>query len=1354
MAKAADEFVVSWEMDGDRPVRATLTVGEDSREADVPQWPPEGWPLTSSGSLPDLVEEARREAPDFGKRLHADLQRLGRPLWDSLFPGEVGEAIGAAISDVGVHRLVLATDDEYLLSLPLEAAIPPQGTVGIGCDTRLEVVRRLSGPEAPQELPAGPLRIVVAVESPDEDKATGSVLDYEAEEWMLLNALDRPIGERRAFVEFLDEGCLRSVLEAARDIQPQVLHISGHGAPGGMVFEGRDGEEVAVSASDLAGALGACDSLRLLVTSACLTGVDATVRGATVEPGVARALVGAGFPAVLAMQASIGDLFATRFLGEFYEALGGGATSSEAISRARQALGGVEAGHEAMGEWAIPVLYEGPEAVALFDEDQQWLPPRGERWAGSEGVSYKPRGEFVGRRDEKRRALRALRSHDGVGVIWHGLGGVGKSAFSTHVAERLMRLDDHRAVVVTGEQTPAKLMEAIEQRLRFYVLDEQEEAKRDQLRRLAGGLTPEGGLDEDGRWRWLKERVLPEEPIVFVFDNFEDNLADVPTRGQPDASIPADRRARYALRDEELNRRLRELVSGQTRARFLFTSRYPFGFGDGGLLCGLQEEHLGPLSVAEARKLMHHLPRVRGLTPAQKQEAFRTVGGHPRCLEYLDALLGGEHQWPAEAPGLRAALEEKVEPTKLDAKEWDDALAETVALAAEDILLDRLLQRVVASPARDLLDHMAVFRRPVDRFGVVLVAERDVTDEELETLEGLTLLRLEGGQYMVPQVTASALLRAQEAEQLRTAHARAAAYWEHRGRNFSKGLEDWLEARHHLLEARDRQEAHDIALAAEGFLFHRGYVREAEALARETYDLAKLDCVTSAQAEAARRLGELAIHWGDARGAMRYYEESLVLYAGVGDRRREADVLGEVAFAHLCLGDSREAIRQYGEVLQIGRELHDPGIESMALGNMGTAYLALGNPRRAVQGYQQALEIARGRGDRGMIARVLAGLGNAYRALGDTRAAVECYEEARGLQHDIGDRSGEADSLGSLGNALRQLDRCQEAIGYYMGALAIHRDLGDRRGEGTGFANLGVAYGQLGESDKAIKHLRRALEIIREIDDRRLECVVLGDLGTALRQAGELEKAQAHIEEALRFALGDPNVLQAARLAWGLGDILAEKGDQAKMVALEAFAFSRFGAMGLPEAGRAAARLGGFREEMGEGAFREALARGEEVVADLFGRIAGDAGAEMARPLNVLPDDVEAALGRTTEEALGGLPPDALEELVRRVEADGSREEASAVRWAVAQEVLRRRMPERAALLFERSLKYERESGDARSLGITAFALALALARAGEAGKARVAAAEALEAAGKAGDEELAGKVREVLNALASEGGG
>ncbi len=1080
--------------------------------------------------------------------LHGELQRRGRGLWECLFPGEVGEGIVAALrADRRVQRLVLETDSDLLLALPLEAAIPPEATWGIGADPGLQVVRRVPGPAASPEAPPGPLRVVVAIESPDEDEASGPLLNFEAEQWVLLRALDEPLRQGRAFAEFLDEGHLGALTDALKRFSPQVVHITGHGGPGGLVFEGPEGEERVVTATQLAGHLAACEGLRLAVTSACLSGATARRDGATLQPAVARALVAAGLPAVLAMQASVSDAFATAFMGEFYRALGAGQSPQEALTAARQNLGPSTLGDEALGEWAVPVLYEGRQPVALYDPQRTQALPERRKWAGWEGVSYRQPGEFTGRRDEKRRALKALRA--GKGVIWHGLGGVGKSAFSAHVAERLVADRNCHVIVLRSQITPAEVMQAVERRLTHCLLDASDEPERAHLEKLRRGLLPEGGLDEEGRWEWLRERVLAEEPFLLLLDNFEDNLADVPTRDRPDASIPADPTKRYSLADPALDECLSGLVVPHTQARFLFTSRYPFGLGPSRHLLGLAEMHLGPLSPAEARKLMYHLPNLRGLTMAEKDHVYETIGGHPRCLEYLDSLLGAEgREWGDVAPGLEAVMDGKVPNRKLADGKLNEALSDVIARQAEDVLLGRLVQRVANTPAEKVLKAASVYRRPVDRLGLELVSGVELAEADLRRLEGLTLIWEEGDLWQVPQATATALLRDLPEDQLKAYHTGAARYWEHLARNFAGDLGDWLEARHHLLQTDDQEKAHDIAMAAESVLSLHGHVREAETLALETYELAKAEGLVASLGEAANRLGQQAHRRGAVPEAIARYEECRALYVSLDDRRGEGNALGNLGSVYLVQGDVSRAIQHYEQHLLLARQIGDRRGEGSALSNLGAAHKALGDATRAKGYYLQAMPVARQTGDRQFEADLLGNLGNACAALGDAPRASGYYDHCLAIHRQIGDRRGEGADLVNLGNAHAQLGDARRASRCYEQCLVIARETGDLRAEGWALTNLGSACLSLGDASRAMACSEEALRIMRETGTLRGEGNARGNLGDACFLMGHVERAIAHYLEALQAYRGAGDRQGEAYALGSLGEAYAYAGNGQRAV--------------------------------------------------------------------------------------------------------------------------------------------------------------------------------------------------------------
>ena len=63
------------------------------------------------------------------------------------------------------------------------------------------------------------------------------------------------------------------------------------------------------------------------------------------------------------------------------------------------------------------------------------------------------------------------------------------------------------------------------------------------------------------------------------------------------------------------------------------------------------------MSWAETRKLFWRLDGLKALSLADQRRAYESVGGHPRALEYLDALLrGGKAHFPDVQDRLRKQL--------------------------------------------------------------------------------------------------------------------------------------------------------------------------------------------------------------------------------------------------------------------------------------------------------------------------------------------------------------------------------------------------------------------------------------------------------------------------------------------------------------------------------------------------------------------------------------------------------------------------------------------------------------------------------------------------------------------------
>jgi hypothetical protein len=221
------------------------------------------------------------------------------------------------------------------------------------------------------------------------------------------------------------------------------------------------------------------------------------------------------------------------------------------------------------------------------------------------------------------------------------------------------------------------------------------------------------------RVRLLAEHVLDTVPLLLVLDNFEDNLT---TPGQAESLAGTGRTGTVDgvhVADDSLAGLVATMATAPGRARLLVTSRYRFDLPEDAH-AQLEWHHLSPLTLAETMKLAWPLPQLDDLPDADLQRIWLSVGGHPRTLEYVDALLA---HGTARLRDITHRLRMQVEKTLKSpaaAKAWfdkdrdlDAAVADAITVAADEVLLDQLLADL-SPQARRLLLTVLVYREPVD----------------------------------------------------------------------------------------------------------------------------------------------------------------------------------------------------------------------------------------------------------------------------------------------------------------------------------------------------------------------------------------------------------------------------------------------------------------------------------------------------------------------------------------------------------------------------------------------------------------------------------------------------------------
>ena len=94
--------------------------------------------------------------------------------------------------------------------------------------------------------------------------------------------------------------------------------------------------------------------------------------------------------------------------------------------------------------------------------------------------------------------------------------------------------------------------------------------------------------------------------------------------------------------------------------------------------------HLGPLTHSGAAELALSLPALRLLGEPERDLAWRLTAGHPRAMEYLDALLAAGLGFDDLAGRVTAAIQAQTgqSPSQTEPTELSEATVEATAQAA------------------------------------------------------------------------------------------------------------------------------------------------------------------------------------------------------------------------------------------------------------------------------------------------------------------------------------------------------------------------------------------------------------------------------------------------------------------------------------------------------------------------------------------------------------------------------------------------------------------------------------------------------------------------------------------------
>ncbi|OYD93622.1 hypothetical protein CDG76_16595 [Nostoc sp. 'Peltigera membranacea cyanobiont' 210A] len=842
---------------------------------------------------------------------------------------------------------------------------------------------------------------------------------------------------------------------------------------------------------------------KLVFLSGCRTG-QAPDKGAV--PSMAEALISQGARAVLSWGRPVEDRTATAAAAHLYGKLAAGYQLAEALASTYQQLF-----KQNVRDWHLLRLYVQGECPGALVEVLGDMPPSAPEPAyqhfldpDTQQVRVAKPSEFVGRRRTLQRCLKAIRTS--LGVLIHGLGGVGKSTVTARLLERMVGYD---------------------RLVNFRQLDEDK-----LLKTLAEQCTSERGHEILNGKLPLMQRLTKffseglnttEQRFAFVLDDFEANLEL--------------RNGVYVLQPQVVDvllALLKAMQNSQLPHKVIITCRYNFTLSE--LNHRLYREPLGALGGADLIKKYNRLNSFNGswqFQPDLPERAKKAADGNPRLLEWLDKILQNSPQSPSAESGVEMILQKMADKEK----EF-----------REDILAQELLKQ--QTPAlRQMLGKLLVYELPVPLAAISPICEdissweSHIQRAEILGLLEVTLTNNTERLYRVPRIL-SPLLEFPENPKGEELYKQAAQIlyrlWWEEAEAATEAQE--LEIHRLGLLGKDEEIAANIASSLAENWKNKSRFREAIHLYKSTLEITTNYSVLNQIAYCEHQMGEVD-------RALNYYQQALNL-CPAEDVAELASIYHHFGILKATKGEVDEAMALFNQSLSINERIGNVEGKAATLHQLARIYAKKGEVDEAIALFNQSLSINEHIGNVLGKSATLHQLARIYADKGEEEQAIALFNQVLEIDERIGNFQGKAENLHQLGNIYVNKGEVDEAIALYNQSLEIDERIGYVQGKAANLHQLAGIYANKGEVDEAIALFNQSLEIAERIGDVQRKAATLHQLGMIYANKGEVDEAIALYNQVLEIDERSGNVQGKAATLDRLGRMYANKGEVEQAIAL------------------------------------------------------------------------------------------------------------------------------------------------------------------------------------------------------------
>ena len=947
------------------------------------------------------------------------------------------------------------------------------------------------------------------------------VLDFEREEASILTATAR----QPLTLTVEESGCLEELGYLVADYGKEdgkgyfdVLHLTGHGTikdDGIPVFitESATGEAVESTAEDIATEL-QFQLPKLIFLCGCRTG---QAGNSGTVPSMAESLLNAGATSVLGWGQTVLDIDATAAAAALYQELSAGKLLTEALALTYQAL--IE---NKARDWHLLRLYvtdtlPGNLVTPLRTRGRKSAAPASfstEFLDAARKVKVPTRESFVGRRRQLQSCLRTLinPSSEEIGVLIHGMGGLGKSSLAARLCDRLTNF---QRVVWVGAIDEASLVNRLTEKLDNQTLRETlqnpDEELKFRLKRVFNSLQEAGN-----------------NPFLLVLDDFEANLEP-----RNDSYILQPQAAKVL---SALVWAIHDIYASD---RIIITCRYDF---ESSYLQQFYKQPLEGMHGADLRKKLSRLAAFEETSQVDETlrvKAQRLADGNPRLLEWLDKLLSdgdlptnnvttviatqGSNPKHLNKVDIAAILN-KLNQLEIDSGEL-----------REQVLASELLQQM-DNTMREMLQLGLVFELPVPREALEVVCENIVDlGNYIDKAIALGLLEVSPDKSLrVPRILPLEKTTTESNREIFKIAAQVLykLWWEDKETSTE---EERLEIHRLALLGRETEISGNLASNLANNWWHKNRYRETVELCKSTLNIVEDYRVLKEMAYCQQQLGEV-------EEALKNYQQAKKL-CPLEDETETASICHYLAGIYAQQGEVDEAINLYQQSLDLKERIGDVQGKAASLHNIARIYAQRGDVDEAINLYQQSLDLEERIGNVQGKAASLHQLAGIYAQRGEVDEAINLYQQSLDLEERIGNVQGKAASLHQLAGIYAQRGEVDEAINLFQQSLDLDERIGNVQGKAASLHQLAGIYAQRGEVDEAINLFQQSLELYERIGNVQGKAASLHQLAGIYASRGEVDEAINLYQQSLELKERIGNVQGKAASLHCLAIIYAKRGE-------------------------------------------------------------------------------------------------------------------------------------------------------------------------------------------------------------------